>query len=1027
MNSPRRLLLCWLLLLSTLCGAQEIRLSNDHVLDVRIDALDRVWVGTLGGLNCFDGVENQLFTKQSGALPSNLINSLCIDRVEPRVWIALQKAGVACYDLRTDSFSYYRASDAEHPLADDDVTHIEQGPDGDIWMSTFTKGVDRLDCRTGEITHYSEELYPDFQNLSLHTFTIRGDQLVLGEWQSGLNFFSLTNHTWTSMHHDDSDPASLPGDSIRALLVDSRDRLWVGTTQGLALYRDSSRDFLVFRHREGDPQSLPGHTVFDLKEDAGGNLLIALDGGVVAALDIREQGLPLSQRPFYVLPVDGLESESPVRKIALDRFGNLWVGTEGAGLHFRSHLAAGAGRMELFGSSREVTGMTQIAGGYAVCTTEGEVMAFYDEANTSSLIARLPGSDHLSCLLQDSDGRWWVGSENAGLKVIERGRPAAVRLGADADSPVRALLEDGPLIWVGTDRGLYGIERRSGRTLHFLNRLDRLSDNQVRALYKDRDGQLWVGTYGHGVTVLSPQLAQVAVIDRNNGLPFDTVNHIATSAFGHILVATASGVVEFPSATQAPLWSIMSRDGLVDDDVSAVAEDAFGRIWMSTNSGLSCYIRDERIINLDRREGLPDAHFHAGAVVRTGSGRLLFGSANGLGWVDPDLLNDSESMPPAVFLNDFGSNGWTTDWRNNYFEVRFRVPDYTYADKAEYAYRISDMDSQWISCDNELTFSHLPYGKHTLQVRTRHYARDWENNAAETTLVIRPPLWWTWWARLVYLLLFGCVVGILIHRSIRRNVRQQQDRMEREMLLQSRQLGEERMAFYTNLTRDLKIPLTHILEPLDSLSVDPGLSESARSRADDARRRTRNLLSQIEQLVEYRQTDAGHRKLSVRRANLSAFVSDLVQQFGQTMNKPGLRLVSEIEPDVTLWFDEDALAIILHNLLFFAAKYTEKGELTVILRREWDRIGLSVKDTGQGIPEDVQAHLFDPYYQPVDGAPDSSDTVVGLALVKKLCDLHKIDISLYSRIGQGSEFWMRINPVECYPEALHPEIPAPEE
>lgn len=1025
MYSSRRLLFCCLSLLCMLAGAQDIRLSNDHVLDLQIDAQDRIWAGTLGGLNCFDGVENRQFTKQSGALPSNLINSLCVDNAGLRVWVALQKAGVACYDLRTGAFTYYRASDGEPSIADDDVTHIEQGPDGDIWMSTFTKGVDRLNTRTGAITHYREEDFPDFRNLSLHTFKLRGDQLVLGAWKSGLHFFSLADHTWTEFRHDPADPASLPDDAVRSLLVDSRGRLWVGTTQGLALYQDSSKDFLVFRHRDGDPQSLPDRTVFDLKEDADGNLLVALGGGLLAALDIREQGLPLSQRPFYVLPIEGLEGEPDVRKVVQDRFGNLWIATEGGGLHFRSHRAAGAGRMGLPGLSREVSGMTQIPGGYALCTTEGAVMTFSGEGNAPVYIARLSGSDHLSCLLQDGDGRWWVGSENAGLRVIEGGRAESVGLGNDANSPVRALLEDGPLIWVGTDRGLYGIDRRSRRTLHFLDRLDRLSDSQVRALYKDRDGMLWVGTYGHGVTVLTPQLTQAAVFDRNNGLPFDTVNHIAAGASGHILVATASGVAEFPNAKDAPLRTIMSRDGLTDDDICAVAEDAAGRIWMSTNSGISCYDRDEQVVNLDRREGLPDSYFHVGAVVSTSSGRLLFGSADGLGWVDPDVLGYDKEMPPAAFLQDFGPEGWTTDWRNNYFLVRFRVPDYTYRDNAEYAYRISDMDSQWIPCGKELSFNHLPYGKHTLQVQTRHYAWDWEDNAVETTLTIRPPLWWTWWARLFYLLLVVCALAVLVTWLIRRKVQGQQDRLERDLLMQSKQLGEERMAFYTSVTRDLKNPLARILEPLDKLCSDAGLPESARIQAEEALRRTRNLQGQVEQLVEYRRTDAGHRELSVRRANLSAFVLDLGRGFEHelSMIRPDIRFVSEIEPDITLWFDDEALAIILHNLLALAAKHVVKGQIAITLRREWDRIGLNVKDTGPGIPDDVQAHLFDPYYQPVDENPDSSDTVVGLALVKKLCDLHKIDISLYSRLGQGSEFWLRINPNECYPEALHPELP----
>ncbi|MBQ9660933.1 MAG: sensor histidine kinase [Bacteroidales bacterium] len=107
-----------------------------------------------------------------------------------------------------------------------------------------------------------------------------------------------------------------------------------------------------------------------------------------------------------------------------------------------------------------------------------------------------------------------------------------------------------------------------------------------------------------------------------------------------------------------------------------------------------------------------------------------------------------------------------------------------------------------------------------------------------------------------------------------------------------------------------------------------------------------------------------------------------------------------------------------------AIRLSNKNVLDVqidALDRVW--VGtLGGQDSGRGIPEDVKVHLFDPYYKPEDDAPDSPDTVIGLALVKKLCDLHKIDIALTSRLGQGSEFRMLINPAEHYPEALHPEL-----
>ena len=78
MSPLRKLLLIALLLSGLGLQARDIRLSNDYVVDVQVDAQNRIWVGTLGGLNCFDGIESHQFLKQNGALPANLINSVCI-------------------------------------------------------------------------------------------------------------------------------------------------------------------------------------------------------------------------------------------------------------------------------------------------------------------------------------------------------------------------------------------------------------------------------------------------------------------------------------------------------------------------------------------------------------------------------------------------------------------------------------------------------------------------------------------------------------------------------------------------------------------------------------------------------------------------------------------------------------------------------------------------------------------------------------------------------------------------------------
>ena len=166
--------------LGTTSLSQEIRLSNRFVIDMDLDAQDRVWIATEEGLNCFDGIETTAYMKRPDGLPVSHINSVLADSTEPLVWVAMQKGGLACLDQRTDRFTVYRAGDVPDSLSDNDLNHIEQAPDGAIWVSTFSKGLCKFNRQTGSFDRYNADTFSGMQDHSLHTFTFRGDQLILG-------------------------------------------------------------------------------------------------------------------------------------------------------------------------------------------------------------------------------------------------------------------------------------------------------------------------------------------------------------------------------------------------------------------------------------------------------------------------------------------------------------------------------------------------------------------------------------------------------------------------------------------------------------------------------------------------------------------------------------------------------------------------------------------------------------------------------------------------------------------------------
>lgn len=1021
------LFLC-LILSAALAAGQEIRLSNRFVIDIAVDAQDRVWVATEEGLNCYDGILGRSFLKSPDGLPTNQLNGVLPDREEPLLWIAMQKAGLACLDLRTERFTVYRADGAAGSLPDDDISHVEQAPDGAIWVSTFSRGMARLDKATGRFEPYTISTFEGMRDVPLHTFKFRGDQLIQGFWAGGVSILSLADHSRIDLRHVDGDPRTLPSDAVRALLVDSRGRMWVGTMDGLALYSEAGRSFTVFRHRSGDPASLPDDAVYDLAEDASGQLLVATGAGL-ARLDIRPGSFDPDRAAFEQLTRPGRRDRAEVRALSQDRFGNLWVGTYGDGLHFRSGREVGAGRLQTVPAGPGPHEIQALAVG-----ADGRLLAgLYSgqlEAFPSGAAPLLPGSEEagpILSLLQDRDGTWWVGDGSGGLYAAGGRRSGRIVL-ENHPQTVRALLLGGARLWVGTDKGLYAVDPVTRKVLSHWTHTDGglLPDNLIRALLMDGAGRLWVGTFGHGLSVYGQDMAELAHYDGDTGLLSDTVNHLFLDHAGRVWVATTGGLVRFDGGPDAVSATFSAADGLPEENVRALSEDAAGNLWMSTNDGIACLRPDGRTAFFDHRDGLPDGNYYGGAVARSPQGRMWFGSTDGIGWIDPSILLGTPVPPPVAFLTPAAE--LSTTWRNNYLRVRFCVPDHSYAGSIEYAYRIPGLDADWHPCGTELEFHQLPYGRHTLQVRSRLHNTEWSPNVTAAELEVRPPFWLTWWAKGFYILLtLGFIAAVVLHFN-RKLARKNREKLQEARLMQERQASEERMVFYTNITHELRTPLTLILGPLEDLSEDESLPVPARSRIGKVKQSAQQLLGLVNQLLEFRKTETHNRRLSVRYGDLSQFVTEVGEQFRGLASNRAVEIVLAVEPDVRLQFDAEAITIILNNLLSNAQKYTPSGKIVLSLQREGDRVAVAVSDTGCGISAADQEHLFDRYFQ-VKGPHQASGSGIGLALVKNLCELHHIGLSVSSELGQGSEFRLLFDPAEDYPEAIHqdPEVPAVQE
>ena len=489
--------------------------------------------------------------------------------------------------------------------------------------------------------------------------------------------------------------------------------------------------------------------------------------------------------------------------------------------------------------------------------------------------------------------------------------------------------------------------------------------------------------------------------------------------------------------------SFGAKEGLENTQVRAIQEDHDGYIWISTNGGISRLDeKNKRFYNYNYHDGIPMGDFMDGSTCITPDGTLFFGSQNGACYFNPRELSSPREVSPVTITQFFIYNKQTESrdtrlpvpisnrivelpYNQNTFNISFNVLDYTQSSQVEFSYMLEGLENAWYSTqgDNQVTFRNIPHGNYVFKVKTRFRNQEWNENAAQLTVVIAPPLWLTWYAKLGYVILFIFALYALLRFYKRKLDLESSLEVERKQSLNKQELNEERLRFYTNITHELRTPLTLILGPLEDLLSDATLSPKHANKISIIHDSATRLLNLINRILEFRKTETQNRKLSVAKGDLGQLVQEVGLRYKELNpnNKVNYHIHIETE-DTEIFYDADMITIILDNLMSNAAKYTSEGDITLSLRSvEENQIKyteISVSDTGHGIDAEALPHIFDRYYQ-AKSKYQASGSGIGLALVKGLSELHEGILKVESAVDTGTTFTLRLLTENTYPNAIH--------
>lgn len=1039
-------------------------LSQSTVTAILQDRKGFLWVGTRDGLNRYDGEAFTIFRSgpaHAGGLADDLILSLFEDS-KARLWIGTARGGLNRYDAHRDTFVPYdtAAGGTAFPRT---VHSIQEDREGHIWFGTPDDGLYRYDPERGVLHRYAHDpavpgSLPDDR---LRAVLVDDASRVWVGTAAGL---AVLDHDRVRFRPYPVAPVSADNVGVvTALYQDGRGLVWIGTPGGLHALDPASGRVTRYAHDPADPASLGSDYVRAIVEDPQGRLLVGTEAGL-SQLDRATGRFVHHRRDPYD---DRSLSSDAVLALYFDRQDNLWVGTYYGGVNAHYSRARGFTHVRQDPTGRKLSGRIVRAfledsrghlwvgtedGGLSVVAPDGSYRHYrHEPGNPASLLG-----DNVHGVVEDARGNVWIGSFGGGLDYLDRATGRITHYSHDArdarslgsNDVVALYLDRRQQLWVGTAGG--GLNLFDPATHTFTRftadgRLGSLSDDAVTYVYEDRAGRLWVGT-GKGLNRFDPATRTFRVYYHDPADPaslsLDDVTTIREDRHGRLWVGTLGGGLNLFHPETETFTRYTTADGLPNDVVNGMEEDGRGGLWVSTNDGLSCFLPDEGLfVNYTRAEGLQSDQFNVAASLRLRSGEMVFGGINGFNRFHPDSLRRKPFVPP-VLLTDFRINNRSvpvgapdSPLQAHISETRalsltydqaafvtfsFVALSFAPGDEIRYAYRLRGSHDDWIPAGNQrtATYTHLAPGTYTFEVRAATHGdtwRDaWRGATASVRVHVAPPFWLTWYAYLVYTVLIAALLYILQKYSIIEVQRKNTLLLEHVQIEKERELSELKMDFLTNVSHDLRTPLTLILGPVETLVENP-TAPGARHLLKTIRRNAHRLLYMVDQLMDLRKLDAGGLRLDARPGDLAAFVRDTAQLFDEAADEKQIRYTCATEPDeLPAWFDHDKVEGVLCNLLANAFKFTPPGgHITVRVDTTgrapdaWAQIRIT--DSGPGIAPEDQARIFERFYQaPSRDGTRNRGTGIGLALSKEFVELHRGVLRVESTPGRGSTFTVHL-------------------
>ncbi|NND32347.1 MAG: response regulator [Saprospiraceae bacterium] len=342
------------------------------------------------------------------------------------------------------------------------------------------------------------------------------------------------------------------------------------------------------------------------------------------------------------------------------------------------------------------------------------------------------------------------------------------------------------------------------------------------------------------------------------------------------------------------------------------------------------------------------------------------------------------------------------------FAIGFAVLDYAHSGEHFYRYVLEGLDKDWQYQKG------IPYATYTIQKEGNYLFRVRGSNIPANAslgervikITVTPPFYRSFWAKCIYVLL-GLVLTYLAMYFVRLRRSVFLEKLSKQ---QQEELHEARLRLYTDIAHEFRSPLTLILSPLDRLINTHRGFKSTSKQLRSIKSNALKLLDLVDQLITFRKAETDHLELKVEETEFVDFAKKIFNQFQIRAEMQNIDFVFYAQvPSLMLWIDRDKMEKVISNLLSNAFKFTTSGDQIYLgIKEENASVTLTVSDTGVGISEAIKDKIFERHVHLSHGKGPDISSGIGLALSKRMIDLHQGSIHFADAENGGSNLIVTI-------------------